>query len=71
MIYKIKRTNKFTRQYEKILKQNNFKEQNFIKVLNLLTNNEKLPVKYRNHLLEPKDERNMGMPHTTRCIIRI
>ncbi len=64
MKYKIERTNKFVKQYAKILKQKEFKEEEFIKVLKLLVNDEILPVKYRNHLLIPKNKRNMGMPYT-------
>lgn len=71
MKYKIKRTNKFTIQYAKLLKQNNFKEEEFIKVLELLIHNQPLPLKYHNHLLNPKSKRNLGMSHTTRYIIRI
>ena len=54
MKYKIERTNKFTKQYAKILKQKEFKEDEFVKVLKLLTNNDVLPEKYKNHLLNPK-----------------
>ena len=50
MKYKIERTNKFIKKYGKLLKQNCFKEENFITVLKLLVNNEVLPEKYRNHL---------------------
>lgn len=64
MKYKIERTNKFIKQYAKMLKQNNFKEDEFITVLKLLTNNEVLPPKYRNHLLSPKSNRHMGMSYT-------
>lgn len=65
MIFKIKKTNKFTKQYAKILKQSNFKEDEFIKVLKLLVNNEVLPPKYNNHLLTPKNNRYMGVSYTT------
>ena len=41
------------------------------KVLEYLANNKPLPEKYRNHLLVPKSERNMGMPYSTRYIIGI
>ena len=71
MKYKIERTNKFTKQYAKILKQKEFREEEFIKVLGMLANNEILPEKYHNHLLAPKSKRRMGMSCTTRCIIRI
>lgn len=64
MKYKIERTNKFTKQYAKILKQREFKEEEFISVLKMLSNDEVLPKKYKNHLLNPKSNRNMGMSYT-------
>ena len=64
MKYKIERTNKFIKQYEKILKQNEFKEEEFIKVLKMLSNDELLPTKYRNHLLSPKIKRYLGMSYS-------
>ena len=33
-------------------------------VINILASNQLLPAKYRNHLLEPKSNRNMGMSYT-------
>lgn len=71
MKYKIFRTNKFTKQYAKMLKQKEFKEEEFIKVLGLLANDEVLQAKYKNHLLSPKSKRRMGMSYTTWYIIRI
>ena len=71
MIYKIKRTNKFTKQYAKMLKQKEFREEEFIKLLGLLANNEVLPPKYNNHLLIPKSKRYMGMSCATWYIVRI
>jgi mRNA-degrading endonuclease YafQ of YafQ-DinJ toxin-antitoxin module len=68
---KITRTNKFLKQYRKLLKTNDFKEEDFIKVLEWLTYNEELPPKYKNHLLQPKIMRNMGMSYSTRYFIRI
>lgn len=64
MKYKIERTNKFTKQYAKILKQREFKEEEFISVLKMLSNDEVLPKEYKNHLLNPKSNRNMGMSYT-------
>ena len=69
--YDIQYTNKFKKQYNKLLKNSNFKKSEFEKVIEYLSNNELLPPKYRNHLLNPKSERSMGMPCTTRHIIRI
>lgn len=71
MKYKIERTNKFTKQYAKMLKQKEFKEEEFIKVLTMLGNDEILPAKYKNHMLNPKSKRYLGMSHTTRYIVGI
>lgn len=71
MKFKIKRTNKFIKQYTKMIKQKHFKEDEFVKVLSYLVNNEVLPTKYHNHLLEPKKNRNLGMSYSTWCIIRV
>lgn len=69
--YDIQYTNKFKKQYNKLLKNPNFKKEAFETVFEYLSNGEQLPEKYRNHLLIPKSERNMGMSCSTRCIIRI
>ena len=69
--YDIQYTNKFKKQYSKLLRNQNFKKAELEKVLEYLANNEPLPEKYRNHLLEPKSKRSMGMSCTTRCITRI
>lgn len=69
--YDIQYTNKFKKQYNKLLKNPNFKKTELEKVLEYLANNEQLPEKYRNHLLTPKSERSLGMSYTTRCIIRV
>ncbi len=64
--YIIKPTNKFKKSYAKLKKQKNYnKAKTELKiVLEKLKNNELLPVKYNNHLLEPKSKRCMGMPYT-------
>ncbi len=69
--YEIKLTNKFKKQLKKLQKQSNFNYDSLDEVINILASNELLPAKYRNHLLEPKKKRNMGMSCTTRCTIRI
>lgn len=63
--YEIQYTNKFKKQYTKLSQNPYFKKSEFEKVIDLLINNEILPAKYRNHLLNPKSERCMGMSHTT------
>lgn len=63
--YDVVFTNKFKKNYEKIIKQTNFKNEEFEKVIEILLNNELLPAKYNNHLLKPKSKRYMGMSYTT------
>ncbi len=55
--YKIYKTKKFTKDYNKMKKRNNFDEKEFIKVVSIISNGEELPQKYCNHILEPKSER--------------
>lgn len=69
--YDIQYTNKFKKQYNKLLKNQNFRKSEFEKVIECLSNNELLPTKYRNHLLNPKSIRCMGMSCTTRYTVRI
>ena len=63
--YDIQYTNKFKKQYNKLLKNPHFKKSEFEKVLEYLSNNELLPEKYHNHLLNPKSERSIGMSYST------
>ena len=49
--YDIQYTNKFKKQYSKLLKNPNFKKTELEKVLEYLINNKQLPEKYRNHML--------------------
>ena len=51
--------------------RNNFDEKAFIEVVSMLANDKILPEKYCNHLLEPKSDRNVGMPYKTRLAINI
>ena len=62
--YKIKFTNVFKKQYTKIKNTPHFKQAEFDKVIKLLSTNQILPPKYKNHLLNPKSKRNLGMPYT-------
>lgn len=63
--YKIVQTSRFKKDYKKMKLTNNFDERAFIKVISMLANDEVLPLRYCNHLLEPKSERNLGMPYKT------
>ena len=49
--YTIFRTNKFKKDYKKMMKRTNFDEKEFIKVVSMLANGEELPEKYCNHIL--------------------
>lgn len=71
MKYKIQMTNRLKKDYKKMKSRNNFNENDFITVITMLANDEILPEKYCNHLLEPKSERNMGMSYQTRLPIII
>ena len=69
------KTNKFeikvTSQFKKDLKIIQKRKLNIKlldEVIQMLANDIPLPSKYRNHLLEPKEIRNMGMPYQTRLI---
>lgn len=61
--YEVKVTNKFKRSLNKIRKHKYFDEKALDKVVEMLTNDDILPKQYHNHLLEPKDNRIMGMPY--------
>ncbi len=69
--YYIKLTNNFKKSLDKMRKQKNFDENALNTVIELLANDEILPDKYRNHLLEPKSKRFMGMPYKARLVINL
>ena len=69
--YQIKFVNTFKKQYSKIKNNPKFNQSEFNKVIELLSNNQVLPAKYKNHLLNPKSMRYLGMPYTKWYIIRI
>ena len=70
-IYQITFTNVFKKQYSKIKNDPKFKQEEFDKVIKLLSTNQVLPQKYKNHLLNPKSKRNMGMSFTKWYFTRI
>lgn len=63
--YEVKLTTKFKKQLKIIRKQQNFNYDALDTVINMLSNNELLPKKYNNHLLNPKSKRYMGMSCAT------
>ena len=69
--YEIKVTNSFKKSLNKIRTQKFFDEKALNTVIEILANDEILPDKYRNHLLEPKSKRFMGMPYKARLVINL
>lgn len=52
--YRIEKTNKFKRDYNRMKIRKNFDKKEFINVIKLLADGKVLPQKYCNHILEPK-----------------
>ena len=61
--YRIEYTVKFKKQYKKMIANKSYNENYFKTVVSMLANDEILPEKYHNHLLEPKSNRFVGMPY--------
>ena len=61
--YRIEYTTKFKKQYKKMIANKSYTENDFKAVVSMLANDEILPEKYHNHLLEPKSNRFMGMSY--------
>ena len=60
-IYQVKFTNIFKKQYLKIKSSPKFKQEEFDTVIKILSSNQILPPKYKNHLLNPRSKRYLGM----------
>ena len=58
--YEIKMTSKFKKDL-KTVKKRNFDIDTLNEVVLMLANDNPLPTRYNNHLLEPKSKRSMGM----------
>lgn len=69
--YLIQRTTKFKKSYKKLIQKQGYHEDDFRKVIEMLANDIVLPKQYRNHLLEPKSNRFMGMSYQTRLVTYI
>ena len=63
--YEIKRTNQFKKDLKTVMKRDSFDASLLNNVVEMLANDIQLPEKYKNHLLEPKSNRFMGMPPKT------
>lgn len=69
--FEIKRTNQFKKDLKMMMKREVFDAKILNDVVEFLANDEQLPEKYKNHLLEPKSKRIMGMSFKTKLAIRI
>jgi len=69
--FEILLTTKFKKQLKIIRKRPDFNYDELDFVINRLSNDEKLPAKYKNHLLNPKSMRYLGMPRATRFVVGI
>lgn len=59
--YEIKMTSRFKKDLKAIMKREFFDIELLNHVVEMLANDEILPQKYNNHLLEPKSKRIVGM----------
>ena len=59
--YEIKRTNQFKKDLKMMMKREIFDAKILNDVVEMLANDIELPEKFRNHLLEPRAKRFMGM----------
>ncbi len=69
--YEIKRTNQFKKDLKMVMKRETFDAEILNNVVEMLANDIELPEKYKNHLLESKSKRIMGMPFETELAIRV
>ncbi len=69
--YEIKRTNQFKKDLKMVMKRETFDAKILNDVVEMLANDIELPEKFKNHLLEPKSKRIMGMSFKAKLAIRI
>ena len=69
--YEIKRTNQFKKDLKMMMKREIFDAKILNDVVEMLANDIELPEKYKNHLLEPRIKRIMGMSFKAKLVIRI
>lgn len=69
--YRVEYTTKFKKSYKKLIVKQGRSQDDFKKVIDILANDIPLPEKYRNHLLEPRKSRSMGMPYKSRLVINL
>lgn len=63
--YEIKLTTKFKKQLKGLQKQKILDISALDEIITMLSSNQLLPMKYKNHLLNPKKNRYMGMSCAT------
>lgn len=64
--FTIKYTNRFKKSYNKLISTQNFNKANFKFVIDSLIQNQILPQQFKNHLLNPKSKRYLGMSYFSR-----
>ncbi len=69
--YEIKRTNQFKKDLKMVMKRETFDAKILNDVVEMLANDIELPEKFKNHLLDPKSKRIMGMSFKAKLAIRI
>lgn len=69
--FEIKRTSQFKKDLKRMMKRDVFDAAILNDVVEMLANDIELPENFRNHLLEPKSKRVMGMPFKTKLVIRV
>ena len=69
--YGVRLTNKFKKDFKAMQKRKVFDNKAFEFVIDTLRKGEILPKKHRNHLLEPKSERSLGMSYIFHVYSRV
>ena len=69
--YEIKATNQFKKDLKMVMKRREFDAEILNDVVEMLANDVELPAKYKNHLLEPKSKRLVGMSFKTQLVASI
>ena len=69
--YDVKLTTQFKKQLKGLQKQKKLDTDALNEIIELLSSNKLLPLKYRNQLLNPRKNRYLGMSCSTRCPFRV
>jgi len=69
--FEIKRTGQFKKDLKTLMRREVFDAKLLNDVVEMLANDIELPEKFKNHLLEPKNKRTMGMSFKTKLVVGI